>query len=110
MKKNSYLPLTLKKVFCIILTIAIAMLTVPFAVAANYNGFVYELNDGGTYTITGYTDFYTESVIVPSTISGKSVTAIEQGAFQLKSNIKSVTIGKSILLHFITNNFPYIPF
>lgn len=86
----------MKKFLSVILALTFIITTASIAFAASYNGFVYKENTDGTYTITGYNDFYTDVVNVPEKINGVKVTAIGSGAFQTKGNITTVRIPDTI--------------
>ena len=86
----------MKKALSICLALVMIALSASVAIAASYNGFVYTANEDGTYTITGYNDFYTDVVNVPEKINGVKVTAIGNGAFQTKNNITTVRIPDTI--------------
>ncbi len=86
----------MKKVLSIFLAVVLSITTASVAFGANYNGFVYQENTDGTYTITGYNDFRTELVNIPAQINGVNVTAIGNSAFQSKNNIQTVRIPETI--------------
>ena len=59
--------------------------------------FVYSINpDEITCTITGYTDACTGNVTIPSSVDGRSVTAIGQDAFLNCSALSSISIPNSV--------------
>ncbi len=85
----------MKKLIAIIISILIITACVPVAGAINYNGFILEENTDGTYTITGC-NIFTDSVSVPGNYNGAPITAIAQGAFQLKRNMTFVKIPDTV--------------
>ncbi len=86
----------MKKIVAFILSLCIISICIPVATAANYNGFVYEVNSDNTITITGYNDFSADFVNIPSQIDGKAVVSIGQGAFQLKPSITGIKIADTV--------------
>lgn len=86
----------MKKVLSLCLAVILSISTASVAFGANYNGFVYQENADGTYTITGYNDFHSEVVNVPAQINGVNVTAIGNGAFQTKNYIQTVRIPETV--------------
>ncbi len=85
----------MKKLISVILAILILACCVPVANAVNLNGILLEANGDGTYTITGC-NIFTDSVSIPDNYNGAPITAIGQGAFQLKKNMTFVRIPDSI--------------
>lgn len=81
---------TLSFIFALILIIS----TLPLATALNYNGFVYVDNGDGTCNITGYNDFYADSVTIPQTINDLTVVSIT--GFRQKKSIQSVYIPETV--------------
>ncbi len=58
--------------------------------------FTYELNEDGTYTITGARDESITTAVIPEKIGGKTVTGIKDMAFWMCENLSEVTIPKSV--------------
>ncbi len=85
----------MKKTISAILAVALVFLCVPVVSAVNHNGLILSQNTDGTYTITGC-NIFTDEVTIPETYNGKAITAIGQGAFQLKRNISYITIPDTI--------------
>lgn len=87
----------MRKILSVFLAFLIIVVSIPVVYGANiFDGFVYETNENGTYTITGYRDFYTDYVNIPTKINNTDVTAIGSGAFQSKGNINSVRIPETV--------------
>ncbi len=61
-----------------------------------YQPFDFELNEGGTYTLTKLRDDETNTVSIPSTYKGIEVTHIGEKAFFNATKIESVTIAEGI--------------
>ncbi len=85
----------MKKLISVALAFALMCICIPVANAVNYNGLILEKNNEGTYTITG-SNIFTEDVSVPDNYNGVKITAIGQGAFQLKKNMTFIKIPDSI--------------
>ena len=58
--------------------------------------YTYTENDDGTLTLTGYTDYLQDNVILPSTIDGKMVTGIALTAFSVQTKVDSVIIPNTV--------------
>ena len=86
----------MKRFLSLFIAVMLIISSVPFGYAAIYDGFVYSENDDGTYTITGYRDFYTDYANIPAQINGVDVTAIGSGAFQSKNNLNTVRIPETV--------------
>ncbi len=86
----------MKKLLSLLLAAVFCIATASIALGASYNGFVYQENADGTYTITGFNDFRAELVNVPSQINGVNVTAIGSNVFQTKNNIQTVRIPETV--------------
>lgn len=73
---------------------------IPFVAGAETKGtsgsFEYSVLDDGTASITKYIDNGSKTVDIPSTIDGYEVTKIGDGAFQVCTSLKSVTIPNSV--------------
>lgn len=61
-----------------------------------YQPFDFELNEGGTYTLTKLRDDQTNTISIPSTYNGISVTHIGEKAFFNATNLEYVTIAEGI--------------
>ena len=96
----------MKKIIVLALVLLLALATIPaFADDEHKSGlFTYDLKKNGTVVITGY-DWNNSKgdVIIPATIDGYSVVAIDDYAFQVESGLSSsykkaiVTIPDSII-------------
>ena len=84
----------MKKSLSLILALILIISCIPFATALNYNGFVYVDNGDGTCNITGYNDFYSEDVVIPSTINGLTVVSIT--GFRQKNSVRYVFIPDTV--------------
>lgn len=83
----------MKRILSVFLALLLIAASLPVVYGASiFDGFVCEINDNGTYTITGYRDFYTDYANIPAKINDIEVTAIGNGAFQSKSNLNTVRI------------------
>lgn len=58
--------------------------------------FTYEVNEEDTVTITGFSEYPLENVVVPETLNGKNVVAIGKGAFSGYCDITKVTLPESL--------------
>ena len=61
-----------------------------------YQPFEFELNEGGTYTLTKLRDDETNSISIPATYNGVPVTHIGEKAFYNATNLETVTIAEGI--------------
>ncbi|MBQ4585842.1 MAG: leucine-rich repeat protein [Clostridia bacterium] len=61
-----------------------------------YQPFDFELNEGGTYTLTKLRDDETNSVSIPATYNGVPVTHIGEKAFYNATKLETVTIAEGI--------------
>ena len=86
----------MKRFFSIFLAVLFIVMSIPFAFALNYEGFVLNKDDKGNYVITECKIFSDSIINVPESVNGIPVTAIGSGAFRSKSNIYSVTIPDSV--------------
>ncbi|MBO5065508.1 MAG: leucine-rich repeat protein [Clostridia bacterium] len=87
----------MKRVLSVFLAILLIAVSLPTAYSASiFDGFVCEINENGTYTITGYRDFHTDYANIPAKINNIDVTAIGPGAFQSKSNLNTVRIPETV--------------
>lgn len=87
----------MKRVFSVFLAFLLITASLPIVYGASiFDGFVYEMNENGTYTITGYRDFYSDYVNIPSKINNIEVTAIGTSAFQSRNNINTVRIPETV--------------
>ena len=68
------------------------LMTLPVGVQAGFN---YSTNDDGTITITGYTGTAT-AVVVPSSVGGRPVTALEASCFGHNAILTQVTIPSTV--------------
>ena len=80
--------------FTFILMLCMAMLCFG-ASAANENGFLYNVSDGEA-TLTGIDETVTGDIVIPSTLGGYPVTAIDDYAFEYNYNITSVVIPEGV--------------
>ncbi len=85
----------MKKLISAILSLVLVCISIPVANAVSYNGLTLEKNSDGTYTITS-SNIFTEDVSIPDNYNGVKITAIGQGAFQLKKNMTFIKIPDSI--------------
>ena len=74
---------------------AMVVLCVVCAGAETYGDFEYGVLDDGTVQITAYNGS-AETVVIPDTIDGKSVTSIGYGAFNGCTSLTSITIPDSV--------------
>lgn len=59
--------------------------------------FSYELQDDNTAKVYQYDGFpFDENFVIPSTLEGRTVTAIDEDAFKLISGVKSITIPSTV--------------
>lgn len=87
----------MKRIFSIFLSVLLIVISLPVVYGASIlDGFVYEENESGTYTITGYRDFHTDYANIPAKINNIDVTAIGTGAFQSRNNIVTVRIPETV--------------
>lgn len=84
----------MKKILSLTLALFLIISSIPLATALNYNGFVYVDNGDGTCNITGYNDFYADSVSIPSTINGLTVVSIT--GFRQKNSIRYVSMPSTV--------------
>ena len=70
---------------------AMVVICAVCAGAETYGDFRYSVLDDGTVRITDC-ETSAETVVIPDTIDGKSVTSIGEGAFQDCASLKSITI------------------
>ncbi|MBQ7005878.1 MAG: leucine-rich repeat domain-containing protein [Clostridia bacterium] len=80
--------------FTFILMLCMAMLCFG-ASAANENGFLYNVSDGEA-TLTGIDETVTGDIVIPSTLGGYPVTAIDDYAFEYNYDITSVVIPEGV--------------
>ena len=86
----------MKKIFSLLLAVVITIVSAPLSFAAVFESFNYEVNSDNTVTITGYNNLHLNSVTVPETIDGKTVTAIGDNVFKGKSSLKTVKIPDTV--------------
>lgn len=86
----------MKKLISILLAVVIAVISAPLCFAAVYENFEFEINSDNTVTITGYNNLHLNSVTIPETIDGKTVTRIGDNVFKGKSSLKTVKIPNSV--------------
>ena len=70
---------------------AMVVICAVCAGAETFGDYEYSVLDDGTVKITGYNGS-AETVVIPDTIDGKSVTSIGNGAFEDCTSLTSVTI------------------
>ena len=89
----------MKKFFAVLCSAAMMLSSASFAAyaedTASESSFSYELNKDGTVMITG-TEADDSSLIIPSEIDGKKVTAVKTRAFAGMNELKSVIIPASV--------------
>ncbi len=85
----------MKKLISVTLALILICISVPVVNAVSYNGLILEKNSDGTYTITS-SNIFTDDVSIPDNYNGAKITAIGQGAFQLKKNMTFIKIPDSI--------------
>lgn len=91
----------MKKFLCIILSIVCLLGLTSSLVACGGNsdsetsGLKYELQDDGTYFVTGI-ETETENIIIPSQHQGKNVSGIAKEAFEADRTLKNVTLPSSV--------------
>ena len=74
------------------------MLWAAGAASADQPGdFTYDVINGTTITITGYSSTAPNAVVIPAAIDGKDVTAIGTAAFQGRTTITSVVMPNTLL-------------
>ncbi|MBO7178770.1 MAG: leucine-rich repeat protein [Clostridia bacterium] len=87
----------MKRFLSFLLAIVIIAISSPLCFAAVYENFSYEVNADNTITITGYSNLHLNSVTVPDTIDGKTVTRIGDNVFKGKSSLKTVKIPNTVV-------------
>lgn len=87
----------MKKFLSLLLAVVITAISTPLCFAAVYENFNYEVNSDNTITITGYNNLHLNSVTIPETIGGKTVTAIGDNVFKGKSSLKTVEIPDTVI-------------
>ena len=85
----------MKKTLSIVIALILIIPSLPFAAALKYEYFNYVDNGDGTCKITGYNDFYADSVTIPKTINGLTVVSIT--GFRQKNSIQSVFIPETVV-------------
>ena len=87
----------MKRFLSVFLAFLLIAVSLPVVYGANiFDGFVCEINENGTYTITGYRDFHTDYANIPAKVNDIEVTAIGNGAFQSKNNLNTVRIPETV--------------
>lgn len=84
----------MKKILSLTLALLLIILSFPFASALKYDYFTYVDNGDGTCKITGYNDFYSDSVTIPKNINGLTVVSI--AGFRQKNSLQSVYIPETV--------------
>src|SRR5215470_8268834 len=95
-KTRASQPRPLRQRFCAAFLLSVGLLAV-----SSRAQFIWTTNTDGTITITGHTGFET-SVTIPSTINGRTVTAIGRASFSPSdlsdTNLTSVLIPNSVVV------------
>lgn len=90
----------MKKSLSLILALILIISTLPFALASDEaKYYTYTDNGDGTCSITGYKDFYSEDVVIPSTLpdeNGEPLTVVSITGFRQKNSIKYVSIPSTV--------------
>lgn len=64
--------------------------------AATFGELTYSTLPNGTIGITGYNEYATDDIVIPSEIYGKSVTYIDQSAFMGNTTLTSISIPNTV--------------
>ena len=97
MRKPYAVPSGIKFRLCMILSLVliVLLLAAPAYAETTKTGFVYETDENGEVTVTGYTG--TSDVLrIPESIDGKPVTAIADFAFEGNTSIRKAVIPLSV--------------
>lgn len=88
----------IKRFLSVTLCLVILISTIPISVFAtsNENEFSYTESLDGTITITGYNGS-DKNIVIPSTIKGKQVKKIGDGAFNEKRSFESIVIPQGVI-------------
>ena len=91
----------MKKTLSLILSLILIIAVIPIGFAADDPKYYsYTDNGDGTCSITGYKNFYAESVVIPSTLpdaDGNPLTVVSITGFRQKNSIQSVNIPSTVV-------------
>lgn len=90
----------MKKFLCVLLSLlCVFALSINLTACGDNNegtaGLKYELQDDGTYFVSGI-DTKTENIVIPSSYNGKQVTGVAEDAFITDRTLKQVTLPSSV--------------
>ena len=87
-----------KKLFLTLILIVFGVLVLgAFSVsAATFGELTYSTLPNGTIGITGYNEYATDEIVIPSEINGKTVTYIDEMAFCANTSLKRISIPDTV--------------